>query len=342
MRLGILDIGSNSAQLQVVDAAVGAPPLPTYAVKEHTRLGESLAPNDAITPDGINRVVDAVNATLAAAERFGVDQLYVYVTAAIRDATNRAEIMDRLERESGVRPQFMSGVEEAQLTYLAARRWYGWRAGRILLLDIGGGSMEIVLGRDAEPDFAVSLPLGAGRMSRAFLRRDPPRPRQLRALRRHVRDTVRAVADRLRWEGRPDLVVATSKTFKQLARLTGAPAGRKGPFARRSLTAADLDAWTPRLARRPAARRAQLPGMSPTRARHIVAGAVVAGTTMNALGVSRAEVCPWALREGVILRALQGMAGEVADGAGRLPLRPVPHMGRIDAGAAVRVLNPAT
>jgi exopolyphosphatase/guanosine-5'-triphosphate,3'-diphosphate pyrophosphatase len=339
MRLGVLDIGSNSAQLQVVDAVAGAPPLPVYAVKEPTRLGESFGPDGEIDAAGVDRVVRAVGAAMAAAEQFGVDQLYAFVTAAIRDATNRDEIMDLLERDGGVRPQYMSGVDEARLTYLAARRWYGWRAGRILLLDIGGGSMEIVLGRDADPELTVSLPLGAGRMSKAFLANDPPRLAQMRELRHHVRDSVRELGDRLRWESPPDLVVAASKTFKQLARLTGAPARRKGPFVRRSVRAADVRAWIPRLADRPAAGRVELPGMSPARSRQIVAGAVVAGTTMKVLGVSRVEVCPWALREGVILRVLQAMA----DGSEYLPLRPVRRAdGGVDGAGAARVLTPVT
>jgi exopolyphosphatase / guanosine-5'-triphosphate,3'-diphosphate pyrophosphatase len=131
---------------------------------------------------------------------------------------------------AAVRPQFLTGHDEARLTYLAVHQWYGWSAGRLLIIDIGGGSMEIVLGRDAEPDLAVSLPLGAGRLTRAFLPDDPPSQSQLSALRQHVNATLREVADRLRWEGTPGKAVGTSKTFKQLARLAGAPAQRKGPF----------------------------------------------------------------------------------------------------------------
>jgi exopolyphosphatase/guanosine-5'-triphosphate,3'-diphosphate pyrophosphatase len=335
MRLGVLDIGSNSAQLQVVDAYAGAPPLPTYAVKEPTLLGGAFEPDGSIDAEGVDRVVAAVSATMRTAERFGVDQLYAFVTSAVRDATNREEIMARLEHEAGVRPQFLTGEDEARLTYHAAHRWYGWQAGRVLLLDIGGGSMEIVLGRDAEPELAVSLPLGAGRLSRAFLPDDPPKRCQLRQLRQHVRDTIREVGDRLRWEGQPDLAVATSKTFKQLARLAGAPPQRLGPFVRRSVTLTDLGTWIPRLARRTASERAALPGISAGRAHQIVAGAITARATMKALDVDRVEVCPWALREGVILRYLQTMV----DTSQYLPLHPVTPRSE-DNGATIRVLTP--
>ena len=198
MLLGVLDIGSNSAQLQVFEARPGAPPLPTHAVKEPTLLGESFDPDGAIEPAGVDRVVEAVNRAMGAARRLGVQQLYVFTTSAVRDAANRDLILDRVEAEAGVRPQYLSGEDEARLIYLAVHQWYGWSAGRLLILDIGGGSMEIVLGRDAEPELAMSLPLGAGRLTRLFLPDDPPSRDQLTALRRHVNATLREVADRLR------------------------------------------------------------------------------------------------------------------------------------------------
>jgi exopolyphosphatase/guanosine-5'-triphosphate,3'-diphosphate pyrophosphatase len=183
MRLGVLDIGSNSAQLQVVDAYAGAPPLPAHAVKEPTLLAEEIQPDGSISDTGIDRVTESVGRTIEAGLRLGVGELYAFVTSAIRDAANRDQILDAVERGCGVRPQYLTGEEEARFTYAAAHRWYGWSAGRILLLDIGGGTLEIVLGRDAEPDLAVSLPLGAGRLTRSFLPDDPPSRLQLKAMR---------------------------------------------------------------------------------------------------------------------------------------------------------------
>lgn len=319
MRLGVLDIGSNSAQLQVVDVIPGAPPLPTHAIKEPTLLADALNEQDEIDQPGLDRLATAIGRSMQAVERLGVGELYIFATSAVRDAANREEAVRRVEAVAGVRPQFLTGEEEARLTYLAVRRWYGWSAGRLLVLDIGGGSTEIVLGRDAEPDFAVSLPLGAGRLSRAFLPDDPPTSKQIRKLRRHVRDTLSQVIDRLRWEAQPARAIATSKTFKQLARLAGAPPQRKGPFRQRSLAVDDLDHWIPRLARLRAAKRAQLPGISRTRAHQIVAGALVAKAAMEAVDVCRVEICPWALREGIMLTYLESTAHP----ATRMPLQTV-------------------
>src|SRR5438067_7763584 len=291
---------------------------PRTRSRSPTLPGEAFGPDGAVDPAGADRVAEAVNHAMDAARRLGVQQLYVFTTSAVRDAANRDLILDRLEAGAGVRPQYLSGADEARLIYLAVHQWYGWPAGRLLILDIGGGSMEIVLGRDAEPELAVSLPLGAGRLTRLFLPDDPPGRDQLAALRRHVNATLREVADRLLWEGVPERAIGTSKTFRQLARLSGAPAQRKGPFVRRSVTARDLEAWIPRLATLRARDRAKLQAVSRSRSRPLAAGAIAARAGMKALNVGSVDICPWALREGIILHYLQAF-NQSFD----LPLRPL-------------------
>ncbi|PWK82156.1 Ppx/GppA phosphatase family protein [Lentzea atacamensis] len=159
-------------------------------------------------------------------------------------------------------------------------------------------------------------------MTRAFLHHDPPKRAEVKALRRYVSDTLGEVVDRLRWESMPRRIVATSKTFKQLARLAGAPPQREGPFVRRELTIEDVQRWIPRLAGMSAAQRGRLRGVSQPRAKQILAGAVVAHVTMSALGVQRLQICPWALREGIMLQHLESMS----DTNVRLPLQPLVRM----------------
>src|SRR5262245_17214953 len=209
MRLAVLDIGSNSAQLQIVDGSAGGPPLPAHAIKEPTLLGEDMLPDGSISRNGMIRAAQAVAKAARMAARHEVEHLYPFVTSAIRDADNRDAVLAEIEAVAGLRPQYLSGDHEARLTYLAAHRWYGWSAGRLLPLDIGGGSMEIVLGRDADPQLGLSLPLGAGRLTRELLPGDPPTRRSLKELRHYVRDTLGEVVDRIRWEGDPRRVVAT-------------------------------------------------------------------------------------------------------------------------------------
>ncbi|MFH9180142.1 Ppx/GppA phosphatase family protein [Streptomyces albogriseolus] len=307
MRLGVLDVGSNTVHLLVVDAHPGARPLPAHSHKTELRLAQLLDADGSIGPDGIDRLVSVLHEALQAAEDKGVEELLPFATSAVRDASNADDVLGRVREETGVELQVLSGEEEAKLTFLAARRWFGWSSGKLLVIDIGGGSLEIAYGMDEEPDAAVSLPLGAGRLTAGWLPGDPPEAEDVRALRRHVRTGIaRSVGDFSRF-GAPDHVVATSKTFKQLARLAGAPGSAEGPYVQRELKRESLEAWVPRLAGMTAAERAELPGVSEARAGQLLAGAMVAEGAMDLFGVERLEICPWALREGVILRRLDHM-----------------------------------
>lgn len=293
--------------LLVVDAHPGARPLPAYSHKAELRLAELLDDKGAIDTVGIERLIAVVKEALEVAEDQGVAELLPFATSAVREASNADVVLERVARETGVALQVLSGADEARLTFLAARRWLGWSAGRLLLFDIGGGSLEIAYGVDEAPDTAVSLPLGAGRLTAARLPGDPPDAAAVKALRREVRSEIaRVVGDFTRF-GAPDRVVATSKTFRQLARLAGAARAAEGLYVRRDLSREDLRSWAPKLMVMPAAERAQLPGVSQGRAPQLLAGAVVAEAALDLFDVDSVEICPWALREGVILRRLDGM-----------------------------------
>ncbi|MEV5363477.1 Ppx/GppA phosphatase family protein [Streptomyces cellulosae] len=307
MRLGVLDVGSNTVHLLVVDAHPGARPLPAHSHKTELRLAQLLDDEGSIGPDGIDRLVAVVHEALQAAEDKGVEELLPFATSAVRDARNADDVLARVREETGVELQVLSGEEEAKLTFLAARRWFGWSSGKLLVIDIGGGSLEIAYGLDEEPDAAVSLPLGAGRLTAGWLPGDPPEAEEGRALRRHVRTEIARTVGEFSRFGAPDHVVATSKTFKQLARLAGAPGSAEGLYVQRELKRESLEAWVPRLAGMTAAERAELPGVSEARAGQLLAGAMVAEGAMDLFGVERLEICPWALREGVILRRLDHM-----------------------------------
>ena len=307
MRLGVLDVGSNTVHLLVVDAHPGARPLPAHSHKAELRLAQLLDADGAIGPEGIDKLVGVVQEALQAAEDKGVEDLLPFATSAVREATNADDVLARVHTETGVELQVLSGAEEARLTFLAARRWFGWSAGKLLVLDIGGGSLEIAYGIDEEPDAAVSLPLGAGRLTAGWLPGDPPAAQDIRALRRHARTEIARTVGEFSRFGAPDHVVATSKTFKQLARIAGAARSTDGLYVQRELKRESLEAWVPRLAGMTVAQRAELPGVSEGRAGQLLAGALVAEGVMDLLGVETLEICPWALREGVILRRLDHM-----------------------------------
>ncbi|MFF5567946.1 Ppx/GppA family phosphatase [Streptomyces sp. NPDC012623] len=304
MRLGVLDVGSNTVHLLAVDAHRGARPLPAHSHKAELRLTELLDADGAIGPEGVDRLVSTIADALQAAEDKGCEDVLPFATSAVREASNADQVLGRVKSETGVDLEVLTGEQEARLTFLAARRWFGWSSGKLLVLDIGGGSLEIAYGMDEEPDAAVSLPLGAGRLTAGRLPGDPPDPIDVKALRRHVRAEIARTVGEFSRFGAPDHVVATSKTFKQLARLAGAARSGEGLYVQRELSRTSLEEWVPRLATMNAAQRAALPGVSEGRSSQLLAGALVAEGAMDLFGIETLEICPWALREGLILRRL--------------------------------------
>jgi exopolyphosphatase/guanosine-5'-triphosphate,3'-diphosphate pyrophosphatase len=302
----VLDVGSNTVHLLLVDAHYGAAPIPASKLKISLRLAEHLE-DGRIGEAAISELVDFAERSQRLAEDKGATEIMAFATSAIREAANGDDVLERVRERTGLEISVLTGDDEARLTYLAARRWFGWSSGRILLLDIGGGSLELATGTDEEPDSAVSLPLGAGRATRAFLAGDPPTPESVRELRRQARASIGDVVGRLRRLGAPSLAVATSKTFKQLARIAGAAPSSEGDYVRRVLRLEDLRLMVPRLAEMTAAERSRIPGVSEGRSEQMVAGAVVAEAAMDLLDLTELVVCPWALREGVILRRLDGL-----------------------------------
>jgi exopolyphosphatase / guanosine-5'-triphosphate,3'-diphosphate pyrophosphatase len=304
MRLGVLDVGSNTVHLLVVDAHQGGRPIPAFSHKAEIRLGEHLDADNRLTPDCAHRLHEFVREALQVAEDKGVHEMLAFATSAVRDAANGDELLAWIESETGVTIRVLPGPDEARLTFLAARRWFGWSSGRLLLLDIGGGSLEIASGHDEEPANAVSLPLGAGRLTRDWLPNDPPSADEIRRLRKHVRAEIAASAGILLRDGPPTHAVATSKTFRQLARVAGAAPSSDGMYVKRVLKHTDVTAIAERLAQTTVAERSAMPGVSEGRAGQLAAGAIVADAAMDLFSIPILEICPWALREGVILRRL--------------------------------------
>lgn len=277
--------------------------------KTFLRLAESLDESDRLRKAGADALVRAVLEARDSAAAAGCGDLLAFATSALREASNSAEVLARVRQETGVSLRVLPGDDEARYTFLAVRRWFGWSAGRLLVLDIGGGSLELAAGLDELPELAESLPLGAGRLAREWFHSDPPTRREVAALREYIDAALAPVAQRMSALERPDRAVGTSKTFRSLARLAGAAPSSAGPRARRVLTYTGLRQVAAFISRMATSDLAELDGVSSSRAHQLVAGALVAGATMRALGRTELEMCPWALREGVILRRLDWLDG---------------------------------
>lgn len=304
MRLGVLDIGSNTVHLLLVDAHPGAQPVPFASHKRALSLIQHLDERGAISERGRSELAECVMEAVEFAGENGAEDLLAFCTSALRDAPNGAKVIAHVEQLSGLQLSELTGAQEAAMTFLAVRRWYGWNAGTILNLDIGGGSFEMAQGDDELPAVAASVPLGAQRLTRDWLPDDPPSARSVKELREYINHSLEPDVARIRATGRPTLVAGTSKTFRSLARIAGAAPKAAGPRIRHELLASDVGLWAQRLSAMRAEDRLHLPGVGETRARQMLAGALVAEAAMQQFDVERMVICPWALREGLTVRRL--------------------------------------
>ncbi len=311
MRLAVLDVGSNTVHLAVVDGQPDGTFVPVARERETLRLAEAAFPAMLLPDEAVERLTATVARMRARADELRADALVGFATSAIREARNGLEALGRVREATGVGVAVLPGVEEARLTYLATRRWTAFSARRLLVLDIGGGSLEIAAGEGDRPELAESLPLGATRLSRRFVRSDPVHPDELVALRVHALALLGPLADRIRAQEH-EVVCATSKTFRNLGEIARAlPEAPTPPHAfgfagvdgqtAPVLTREALDVVAGYLAGTTARQRSRLAGLDALRAGNAVAGSQVAALVMQAFGLRQLVLAPWALREGVIL-----------------------------------------
>ncbi|GAA4655488.1 Ppx/GppA family phosphatase [Arthrobacter cryoconiti] len=327
MRLGVLDIGSNTVHLLLVDARPGAKPEAYASHKRALSLVAYLDGDGNITDEGQVELIEFILEAWEFAAKHKAKDLLAFCTSAIRESTNGAAVLQRVQHETTIRLTELTGDEESAMTFFAVRRWHGWDAGTILNLDIGGGSFEIAQGTNELPDVAHSVPLGAGRLTRDWLTEDPPTAKSVKELRKHIKATLKAPVATTQALGAPNIVTGSSKTFRALARITGAAPSAMGPYVKRELHLTDLGLWSQRLSAMSSADRLHLPGVSMARAKQVLAGALVAQSALEMFKVQSMQISPWALREGLILRRLDQL---VFDG----PLDPPAHVGKLTNSAA--------
>ncbi|WP_043536606.1 Ppx/GppA phosphatase family protein [Saccharomonospora cyanea] len=300
--VAVLDVGCFSARLLAVDPG-GSLLEPVVSHKTRLRLDRSLDASGRLRGDGVDAIVSAVRVAGEIARRHGVEDLFCLATSSIRDARNADEVIARVESDTGQNLRFLSGADEARLSYRAARAWFGAGVGPLSVLDIGGGTLELAAGHGMHADFARSLPLGARETTRAW-RLDVERPPEhtIAALRNHAIEEIREALgedeERLREFG----IVGCSKMLRQLAVLAGRR--RKGALRTRELHLDDVRQVIPRLAALPPSRRAELPGISRPRARQSLAGAVVAEALLTVFG-GPAVICPWSTTHGLLLSLME-------------------------------------
>lgn len=303
-RRSVVDIGTNSVKLLVAEVGPGTV-MPLDERSEQTRLGQDFYETHRLQPAAILRTVEAVAVFSRVALAYGADAPRVIATSAARDAVNAVDLVSAVEAETGLSVEIISGDQEAAWAYAGVRSDPALSGRRLLLMDLGGGSTEFILGEDARVCFAESFPLGSVRLLESLRLPDPPLPALAdcaRSIAAFLQEKIRpTLAPRLA-EGGPTLLVGTGGTFTILARLER----RQKEFTRHELegvelTSAQVDGWVRELWERSLIQRQQLPGLPRKRADVILTGSAICSAIMREFGLGMVRVSTRGLRFGALL-----------------------------------------
>jgi exopolyphosphatase / guanosine-5'-triphosphate,3'-diphosphate pyrophosphatase len=298
--LAVIDLGSNTARLVAFDTAAETVRA-IYETKDLPRLGLDLGPDGRLNDEAVDRGVATVRRFARIVRSLGISKTLAVATSAVRDAPNGPEFVREVEKASGVLPRIISGTEEARYGYLGAAG--AWALENDIVLDLGGGSLQLVEVRSGALRNSVSLPLGVLRLSQRFFEHDPPKRREWDELREHVRSTLTSVLEAF---GKQEYrLIGIGGTVRSLARasieLREYPLRRVHGY---SLTDHDIEALSELLGEMPAAKRRAVPGIGGDRADVVLAGIVVLEELVRAVHVDRILVSGTGIREGIALEAI--------------------------------------
>ena len=305
MRLAALDLGTNSFHLLVAEVQPDGHFSPVVREKEMLRLGDVVSREGRITPEAADRAVETVRRFRLLAEAAGAAEIHACATSAIRGAANGDALVDRIEADTGVEVRVIDGLTEAQLIFGAVRASVLLEPAPALCFDLGGGSVEIMVGDATGLRYATSENLGVGRLTAALVHSDPLSKDDRRALRDHITDGLEPVAAAVAPHS-PQLVVGSSGTLEDLARMVAARRDHAVPASLNQLmiTRDELAPLHKLLTTGKAAERRKIEGLDSRRVDLIPAGSMFLHTAMDVFGFDTLTVSEWALREGILLDAI--------------------------------------
>src|SRR6266581_1258134 len=316
MKIAAIDVGSNSIKLVVIDAAASDSFAVLAREKDTVRLGHDTLRLEQLSPAAIERATDCIKRFRSIAEARGAERIFAVATASVREARNSAQFIKEVQRKAGVSVEILSAIEEARLIGLAAAQGCAAPNASLLNIDIGGGSTEISLMRDSAPAVLLSVKLGAIGLTEQFIDSDPPKAKELKALREEVRAAVERPARELkgaRWQhatGTSGTIIAIG-TALRLRALGEAEHREEGARPAGDEIALDkLTRFNSRAAELRAAERRALPGISNQRSEIIIGGGQILEGVMRALRIEILRTCNWALREGVLIDRLREIEAE--------------------------------
>jgi exopolyphosphatase / guanosine-5'-triphosphate,3'-diphosphate pyrophosphatase len=313
MRIAAIDIGTNSVHMIVVRVR---PDLSFEVIdreKAMVRLGAGGLDGRALTAEAMTAALQALSKFKRLAESHRVDEVLAAATSATREARNGGEFLARIERETGIRARVIAGPEEARLIHLAAVYGVDVGGGRAVVIDIGGGSVEITLGTAAQIQLSRSFKLGVIRLTERFVKSDPLAGRDERKLTRHIHAEIDRHCDQITAVGF-DRVIGTSGTILSLGALAATAARGTPPADLRNLrvSAKQLRRLRKDMAALDLEQRLAVPGMDPRRADLVVAGSVLLDTVLRRLGAGELTLCDLALREGLVLDYIRRNKRQIA------------------------------
>lgn len=311
MKLAAFDVGSNTVLMLVVECGADEQPRVLADMSRITRLGRGVDASGHLDPESAARTLDTIAEFADKARALAVDKIAGVATAALRDASDGADFLARVKQCTGVTLEIITGQTEAQLSYLSTRKGLGLSpADKLLIVDIGGGSTELIR---AEPDRAlevVSLQLGSVRLTERIIHHDPPPPSETEIL----RATVDKSLGQLGWNYRPDKMVGIAGTVTTLCAIA-LGLERYSPEAVHGyrLGAAKILRLIELLGSMPLERRKQLRGMEPGRADVLFAGAVILERVMNYFGCGEVIVSDQGVRWGLMWREVERQTPPISD-----------------------------
>lgn len=303
-RQGVLDLGSNSFHVLVADVTEAGEIVPVLREREMLHLGAAVAQHGHIPAEAGRKAVAVAAHLTELARRCGVDTPLAVATSALRDASNGAQVVAAIEQATGVTIDVIDGAEEAARAWIGVHNSVGMEMGHVLVLDLGGGSLEFAVGSGHAPEQLTSVDLGVSRLS-TLAPADPPDALEIGRLTAHVEQALDPIVDGLAPDGL-DTVVSVGGTVRALARLIAAQDQVWLPATVNQLTipVPRLEQTRDSLLGMTAIERAALPGMKARRADRIHIAAVVLSATLRRLGATAFLVSDWGLREGSLLRSL--------------------------------------
>ena len=305
MRIAALDLGSNSFHLLVADAHPDGTFEPLVREKETLRLADIVARSGRIGDEAAAHAVEVIARFRALAESVDAHEIVACGTSAIREADDSAAVVDRIEGEAGVRVNVISGKEEARLIFAAVRASVVIDPPPALALDLGGGSLELMVGDQGGLAWARSVKLGVARLTAELVRDDPPSPADRRRLVRRLTSVLAPIAVEIESLG-PEMLIGSSGTLCALVRMAAARrTGVEPPSVNQlKVRRKDLLAVHEQIFELSAAERQRLPGVDARRADLLPAGSMLLTTVVELCGIDEMTGCEWALREGIVLDAI--------------------------------------